>query len=125
MMIYFSSMTGNVRRFVKKTGLPVKEIMPGTIAEEPYILITYTFGFGEVPTPIREFLNSNGHLLRGVAVSGNRNWGANFGMAGDLIAEEFEVPLLHKFELSGTAQDIEQFKREVELLCVTFSLITK
>lgn len=120
-MIYFSSMTGNVRRFVNKTGLPAEEIKEKTVARSPYILVTYTIGFGEAPRIVLDFLEKNGALMKAVAVSGNRNWGKNFGLAGDIISREFNVPLLHKFELSGTSRDVEEFKRKAELVCATFS----
>lgn len=51
--------------------------------------------------------------MEGVASSGNRNWGANFGKAGELISKQFMVPLLLKFELSGTKRDVEIFEQEV------------
>lgn len=118
-MIYFASMTGNVRRFIAKTGLPAEEIKPDMVVDKSYILVTYTFGFGDVPAPVKDFLDINGDLLRAVAVSGNRNWGANFGKAGDIIAEKYGVPLLHKFELRGTAEDVDIFKRKAEVYCGT------
>jgi protein involved in ribonucleotide reduction len=49
----------------------------------------------------------------GVSASGNRNWGDRFGASADLIARLYNVPVLSKFELSGTSKDIEIFKREV------------
>ncbi len=118
-MIYYASLTGNVRRFVGKTGLPANEIKPETIADRPYILVTYTFGFGEIPAPVAAFLSNNAGNLRAVAVSGNRNWGENFGRAGDIISDRYGVPLLHKFELSGTAEDVEIFKRKAAEICDT------
>lgn len=112
-MIYYSSLTGNVRRFIGKTGMYAEEIRPGLSATEPFVLVTYTIGFGKVPPVVARFLDDNGYLLRAVAVSGNRNWGDSYGKAGDLIAEKFGVPLLLKFELSGTDDDVEKFKKRV------------
>lgn len=117
MHIYYASMTGNVRRFAAKLDRPAVEIRPNIGAEGPFILITYTIGFGEVPAKVADFLRSNGGLLRGVAVSGNRNWGANYGKAGDTIAREFGVPLLHKFELAGNAEDVRIFNERVDDIC--------
>lgn len=108
-MIYYTSLTGNVRRFIGKVGLPAETITPDIIAPTPFVFITYTIGFGEVPKGVADFLRMNSENLRGVAVSGNRIWGANFGRAGDIIAREFGVPLLHKFELSGCAEDVRIF----------------
>lgn len=112
-MIYYASLTGNVRRFVSKTGLAAEEIQPGLTVTEPFVLVTYTIGFGEVPPKVSKFLETNGHLLRGVAVSGNRNWGDNYGRAGDIIAEQYGVPLLLKFELAGTENDVKTFVEKV------------
>ena len=114
MIVYFASMTGNVRRFARKIDLEAREIAPNTVAEGPYLLITYTIGYGEVPAKVADFLRDNGELLRGVAVSGNRNWGANFGRAGDIVAREYGVPLIHKFELAGTATDVRIFNERAD-----------
>lgn len=112
-MIYYASLTGNVRRFVSKTGLAAEEIQSGLTVTEPFVLVTYTIGFGEVPPKVSKFLDTNGHLLRGVAVSGNRNWGDNYGRAGDIIAKQYNVPLLLKFELAGTKDDVKTFVERV------------
>lgn len=79
---------------------------------EPYILITYTTGFGQVPQTTLDFLTNNHHFLLAVASSGNRNWGNNFGKSADIISELYKVPIIHKFELSGTQKDVEIFLRE-------------
>ncbi len=41
---------------------------------EPFIIVTGTIGFGEVPEPVQSFLEVNHQYIRGVAASGNRNW---------------------------------------------------
>lgn len=112
-MIYYASLTGNVRRFVLKTGLAAEEIQPGLTATEPFVLVTYTIGFGRVPPKVARFLEANGGLLKAVAASGNRNWGDNYGKAGDIIAEQYGVPLLLKFELAGTENDVKTFVEKV------------
>lgn len=113
-MIYYASLTGNVRRFVSKTGLAAEEIQPGLTAAEPFILVTYTIGFGMVPPKVARFLEANGGLLKAVAASGNRNWGDNYGRAGDIIAKQYKVPLLLKFELAGTEDDVKRFTERVK-----------
>ncbi|MEH7521714.1 class Ib ribonucleoside-diphosphate reductase assembly flavoprotein NrdI [Bacillus sp. JJ1503] len=112
-MIYYATLTGNVRRFIAKTGLQAEEIKPGLIANKRFILVTYTIGLGEVPAVVADFLKENGELLAGVAVSGNRNWGDYYGRAGDIIAKEYGVPLMLKFELAGTQDDVNKFKEKV------------
>ena len=81
---------------------------------EPFILVTYTVGFGEVPKSTESFLNRNYKHMMAVAVSGNKNWGSSYGRAGEIISNQYNVPLLMKFELSGTKKDIEKFKQGVE-----------
>ena len=118
-MILFDSRTGNVKRFIEKMGLPAKPIHSALVIEEPFVLITYTTGFGEVPETTMEFLSRNGSLLRGVASSGNRNWGYKFAVAADIISEQYCVPILHKFEISGTPTDITTMKERIETVCHT------
>lgn len=119
MIILYTSMTGNVGRFCEKvtrqTGWDTLDFRHIERIDQPYILITYTTGFGEVPPETTAFLNAHKHnkWLQGVAVSGNRNWGDNFGKAGDILSKKYNVPLLLKFELSGTNNNVQTFINEV------------
>lgn len=118
MLITYESLTGNVRRFVAKLtklyNVDAKEIDKDTVVSEPFIHITYTIGYGQVPSKTSTFIANNKEYLKAVAVSGNRNWGMTYGAAGDKLAEMYNVPLLLKFELSGTKKDIDTFMQEVE-----------
>ena len=111
--IYYDTKTGNVERFIQKvaqlTGWQVQKIQPGMTAEHEGHLVTFTTRFGEVPETTRNFLQHAGPCLRSVSSSGNRNWGRNFGLAGDRIAAEYGLPLAFKFELSGTMDDVKEF----------------
>ena len=117
MKVVYFSFSGNVRRFIKKAELEnTMELTQLNCSErinEPYILVTGTIGFGEVPQPVQAFLDTNSDLLKAVAASGNRNWGQNFAKAGRFIAERFQVPLLMKFEVQGTSNDVTEFKDKV------------
>ncbi|MDG4943031.1 class Ib ribonucleoside-diphosphate reductase assembly flavoprotein NrdI [Staphylococcus agnetis] len=117
MKVVFYSFTGNVKRFIKRTELTdtmeLTENCASERIEDPFIIVTGTIGFGEVPQPVKQFLNVNHDNLRGVAASGNRNWGQNFAKAGIAIADEYNVPLLMKFELHGSIQDTKEFKEKV------------
>ena len=117
MKVVYFSFTGNVRRFIQRTELEdTLEITQDNCTdriEEPYILVTGTIGFGEVPEPVQSFLNHNSEHLEAVAASGNRNWGQNFAKAGITISEDYQVPLLMKFEVQGTNRDVEEFKVKV------------
>lgn len=125
MLIVFDSKTGNVKRFVNKLELECVQITEGLTVDQPYVLITYTTGVGQVPQTTLKFLEENSRWLQGVASSGNMNWGARYGLAGDRVAEMYSVPLLMKFELSGTNKDVERFKQEVnQIVHATFQLDT-
>ena len=117
MKVVYFSFTGNVRRFIQRTELEdTLEITQDNCTDridEPYILVTGTIGFGEVPEPVQSFLNHNSEHLEAVAASGNRNWGQNFAKAGITISEDYQVPLLMKFEVQGTNRDVEEFKVKV------------
>jgi protein involved in ribonucleotide reduction len=116
LIIAFDSKTGNVRRFINKLDLPLPavQIQPDLVLDEPFILVTYTTGFGQVPDKVNAFLKRNHRLIRGVAASGNRNWGTSFARSADTISDQYKVPMLAKFELSGTTRDLELFRNGVE-----------
>jgi protein involved in ribonucleotide reduction len=109
MLIVYDSRTGNVRRFVDKLPFRSVRIEDHLRVDEPFVLVTYTTGFGDVPDKVLRFLDANGSRMKGVAASGNRNWGALFARSADTIARSYGVPVLAKFELSGTAQDVRTF----------------
>ncbi len=116
-IVYFSK-TNNVKRFCAK--LPYQTLVGDEklVCSEPYILITYTTGFGEIPNTVAKFLENadNQNNLKAVLSSGNKNWGANYAKAADLIAKKYSVPVLMKFELSGNVHDVEKFKIKYEEL---------
>lgn len=119
MLIVYDSRTGNVRRFVNGLGRRTVAAAEAGELQEPFVLVTYTTGFGQVPDSTTRFLQKNGHCLAGVASSGNRNWGDGFAKAADRIAAQYRVPVLARFELSGTAKEAAQFLQELEHLAVT------
>lgn len=115
MILAFDSMTGNTKRFaqkvVKATGIKaveIRKLAEDSEIEEEFVLITHTFGKGQVPESTRKFLMNNGDKLRAVSSSGSVHWGANFGRAGDILSVEYKVPLLTKFNKSGHAEDVEK-----------------
>ncbi|MBB6674934.1 class Ib ribonucleoside-diphosphate reductase assembly flavoprotein NrdI [Cohnella nanjingensis] len=113
MVIAYDSKTGNVRRFIRKLNLPAVQIDDAITMDEPFVIVTYTTGFGQVPEKVSSFLERNHRNLVGVSASGNRNWGEGFARSADTIAQQYGVPVIHKFELSGTQRDVDQFMREV------------
>ncbi|MGL4820781.1 MAG: class Ib ribonucleoside-diphosphate reductase assembly flavoprotein NrdI, partial [Bacilli bacterium] len=54
--------------------------------------------------------------LRGVAASGNRNWGQAFAKSATTISQTYNVPVIHTFELFGTTNDVSQFIKRFEEL---------
>ncbi|WP_256756650.1 class Ib ribonucleoside-diphosphate reductase assembly flavoprotein NrdI [Cohnella sp. WQ 127256] len=113
MLIAYDSKTGNVRRFIDKLKLPSIQIEESLDIDQSFILVTYTTGFGQVPDKVTSFLRRNHSKMRGVSASGNRNWGDGFALSADHIAAMYGVPIISKFELSGTKRDVEQFVQEV------------
>ncbi|MFE4713141.1 MULTISPECIES: class Ib ribonucleoside-diphosphate reductase assembly flavoprotein NrdI [unclassified Paenibacillus] len=113
MLIAYDSKTGNVKRFINKLKLPAVQIEEHMTIDEPYVLVTYTTGFGQIPEKVSSFLENNHTSLKGIAASGNKNWGQLFANSADLIAERYNVPVIGKFELSGTFGDVERIKQEV------------
>ena len=120
-LVYFSSVSENTHRFVEKLGLPATRIpLHGRIeVDEPYVLVLPTYGGGRrrpdadrggyVPKQVIAFLNNehNRDLLRGVIAAGNTNFGAEFCYAGQVVADKCDVPYLYRFELMGTAEDVQ------------------
>jgi protein involved in ribonucleotide reduction len=110
----YDSFTGNVERFVKKLNVKAIKVTSNLTLSRPSILITYTTGFGEVPKSTIVFLDKNKNYIIGIAVSGNRNWGNNFARAADIISKKYNIPIIHKFELSGTPEDVQIFLQEAQ-----------
>ncbi|BFH65776.1 class Ib ribonucleoside-diphosphate reductase assembly flavoprotein NrdI [Paenibacillus azoreducens] len=116
MLVVYDSKTGNVRRFINKLNMRAVSIAEQEQVNEPYVLVTYTTGFGQVPEKVKTFLSHNSKMLRGVSASGNRNWGPGFAKSADTISDMYHVPVITKFELSGTSQDIETFVERVRTI---------
>lgn len=125
-LVYFSSVSENTHRFVEKLGLPAVRIpIRGALeVHEPFVLILPTYGGGRVvagsggpdpeaggyvPKQVIAFLNNprNRSLIRGVIAAGNTNFGAEFCYAGDVVSRKCGVPYLYRFEVMGTAEDVE------------------
>lgn len=132
LIVYFSSVSENTQRFVRKLGarsqrIPLIDREGAFRVDEPYVLISPTYGGGKVsdngavtahagggyvPKQVIKFLNveHNRALIRGVIAAGNTNFGAEFCMAGDIIAAKCHVPYLYRFELMGTPEDVTRVR---------------
>ncbi|GAA4806499.1 class Ib ribonucleoside-diphosphate reductase assembly flavoprotein NrdI [Olivibacter ginsenosidimutans] len=115
--IYYDSKTGNVDRFVHKlkaqTGWFVQRITEDLSVSQPGHLITFTTGRGEIPESTAKFMQQNATFIKSVSASGNRNWGLNFGRAADIVSTLYDLPVLFKFELSGSMSDVQQFINKI------------
>ena len=120
-LVYFSSVSGNTHRFVQKLGLPARRIPVRPTDEflhvtEPYVLVLPTYGGGNeggaVPRQVIKFLNDvdNRSLIRGVIAAGNTNFNEAYCIAGDIVALKCRVPLLYRFELMGTNEDVTRVR---------------
>ena len=125
LIVYFSSRSENTHRFVDKLGLrakriPLAEGKDALTVTEPYVLVVPTYcgddGRGAVPKQVIRFLNDavNRFHLRGVIAAGNSNFGATYGVAGDVISAKCSVPYLYRFELIGTDEDVANVKNGME-----------
>lgn len=129
---YFSNESENTHRFIERltayaeqaeqpistTRLNVKGEQPRV--KEDYILIVPSYGTARTshtPPQVKKFLNdeiTRNHCV-GVIGTGNINFGEEYAIAGDVVSLKLQVPLLHKFELSGAPQDTGIVFRLAEL----------
>ena len=125
MIVYFSSVTEFTHKFVQKLELPAVRIpikaseASELIIENKFILITPTYGAagkGFVPQQVIKFLNQeqNRQNLIGVISSGNINFLEDYAKAGNVIAEKLNIPLLYKFELVGTTDDVNNVNKGIK-----------
>jgi protein involved in ribonucleotide reduction len=116
-LVYFSSVSGNTKRFVEKLGMPARRIPlyakdDPLVVDEDFVLVVPTYGGGNgrgaVPKQVIKFLNDerNRRHLRGVIGAGNTNFGEAYCLAGDIISAKCQVPHMYKFELFGTPRDV-------------------
>lgn len=127
-LIYFSSASHYTHRFVRKLELPEDRVArlplitrePTLGATAPYVLLTPTYGGGDgegaVPKQVIKFLNvpGNRRWIRGVIASGNTNFHEAYCLAGYIIARKCQVPLMYKFELMGTPEDVDRVRGGLE-----------
>ncbi|MFA5605740.1 MAG: class Ib ribonucleoside-diphosphate reductase assembly flavoprotein NrdI [Leucobacter sp.] len=124
-LVYFSSVSGNTRRFVEKLGRPALRIPlyvkdDPLVVEDPFVLVVPTYGGGPetraVPKQVIKFLNDerNRSKLRGVIAAGNTNFGDAYCLAGDIVARKCQVPFLYRFEVFGTPDDVTAVQEGLE-----------
>lgn len=118
MKIVYASRTGNVQEFINKLGVKdTLRIENGTeIVNEPFVLVTYTDGYGEVPEEVLDFLQSNGDKIVAVAASGDTGYGEAYCQAADVISEMYNAKIIAKFEFDGSQDDVQLFLDEISKL---------
>lgn len=110
MLVVYDSLTGQCERFAQKLEVKCVDILNYEASDDPVFLITRSWDFGKVTDETREFMEKYNHKVKALAVGGNRNWGTNFGAAGDKISSQFNIELVLKFEGSGFSKDVEHVK---------------
>lgn len=124
-IVYFSSISGNTKRFVDKLEvenqrIPLYRTDDELFVTEPYVLVVPTYGggthSGAVPKQVIKFLNhkSNRDLIRGIVAMGNTNFGAAFCKAGEIISEKTGAPILAYVEIYGLPEDVEDIRIKIE-----------
>lgn len=119
MKIAYASLTNKTKIFANKLqqkliSMDIKldfiKINKSTVIDEPFVLITYTFGHGEVPKVVESFLDNttNKNNIVAVAGAGDKSWGIDrYNKASIIISEQLNIPLLHKFEKQGFDKDVQ------------------
>ena len=118
MRIVYYSFTNNTQAFIEKyfEDYETMSIEEGSV-DCPFLLITPTYDFGQIPAAVEEWLDDNHQHMVGVVSNGNRNWGEMYARAGDLISDRYNVPLILKIELRGNEEDskiIKEWIKEIE-----------
>ena len=121
MLVYFSNVSGNTKRFIDKLDLPNTAIPLYTreetpVMDEPFILVMPSYGTGNekraVPPQVIKFLNveqNRGHLI-GIIGCGNRNFGAYYQIGARIVERKTGKPILYTLEIFGTPEDVETVK---------------
>lgn len=124
-IVYFSSVTEATRQFVEKLGYPAERIELRATDESlsvdyDYILATPTYGAGKpkgaVPKQVVKFLKPLEHRKHclGILAGGNKNFGGHFVLAGRVLSDMLNVPLIHSFEVSGTRNDVREAREKID-----------
>ena len=124
-VVYFSSVSENTKRFVDKLGIPSFRIPISLNEASAYthnrdsVLVTPTYGGGNegstVPKQVIKFLNNpeNRKHIKAVIAGGNTNFGVHFCRAGEIIASKLGVPMIYRFEITGTPEEVIEAKERI------------
>jgi len=130
-VVYFSSVSENTKRFVDKLGVKTVRIPLRTeeaaefVHDKDSVLVVPTYGGGNeggtVPKQVIKFLNNpeNRKHIKAVIAGGNTNFGEHLCRAGDVVAQKLGVPVLYRFEITGTPEDVNEVKERLARLWQT------
>jgi protein involved in ribonucleotide reduction len=105
---------------VPASRIPIKTDEAGTFTiSEPSTLILPTYGANGrdfVPKQVIKFLNvlENRLLIDSVIGSGNVNFLEDYCKGAEVVAAKLQVPLLYRFELAGTQDDVENVRKGLD-----------
>lgn len=126
MIVYFSNVSNFTHRFVEKLEvpalrIPIKTEEVGTFTiSEPCTLIFPTYGANGrdfVPRQVIRWLNipENRCFVDSVIGCGNVNFLEDYCRGADVVAKKLMVPLMYRFELAGTQDDVENVRNGLHL----------
>lgn len=110
LVVVFDSLTGQTERFASKLGIRAIDILDYEGEDVNILLATRSYDFGQVTEEALDFLSDYSDRVLGTVISGNRNWGTNYGAAGREIEKDYNIPIVLIFEGSGFRHDIELVK---------------
>lgn len=117
MKYVYASRTGNIDSIIKKLGIDALKLTDGSeMVEEPFVLFTYSDGYGEIPAVVKAFVDKNSANLKSVIVSGDPKFGPAYGGAGKKLESEYGTKVLYLVEKAGTDEDIAKIKEIIETL---------
>lgn len=133
LVVYYSGPSEYTHRFVTKLAhpglrLPLLTKVESPTVTEPFVLVTPTYGAGPnrgaVPKQIIRFLNNSAtrQHLQGVIGAGNTNFSETYCQAAHIVAAKCQVPVLYRFELLGTPEDVSAVNQGLTALDTTTTL---
>lgn len=118
-VIVYMSLIGNTRKFVRKVDSRALEITAENCEtqrmEEPFILIAPTYARESTEILWRFLYHAdNRQYCRGIAGTGNRNFGKGFCYTAKALSHHYKIPIVHLFELQGSAHDVAIIQKEID-----------
>lgn len=113
-MIVYYSRTNNTKKMLAKLNMEIDCVSIDKYSGiGKYVLVTPSYGLGEVPKEVDEFLAKHSKNMIAVIGGGNRNWGLRFCNGAKIISRDYNVPLLYKFELTGLKNEIKDIRKVI------------